>query len=302
MRVTQKGLIQKLIRMNLDLEDVLSIEQKQREQRMMIKIKDQRMINHLMRRKLQDAIAVENKMRSEYRNNKTEMYDFIDRRSNVAKKFRKLQSEIIFKLFDNNIKNNDKKIKNLKLVQNLPSTDSSEVGTNVEKESEMFGVKVNDKDLEDFVQKPANVWGGAELTEKEEAVLQHGKKHRINTRLDNLSNQTEVEKALTNIRYQAMSENEEGNNDTDKLLNDKTNENFLNKNINLSTIRVTDLKYNRRNYAPKAASHKLETNLQQTKSALIDTFDQYTKKHCDKNGDLKNSNMDADFKEGLKGL
>ena len=65
---------------------------------------------------------------------------------------------------------------------------------------------------------------------------------------------------------------------------------------------MTDLKYNRRNHAPKAASHKLETNLQQTKSALIDTFDQYTKKHCDKNGDLKNSNMDADFKEGLKGL
>ena len=50
------------------------------------------------------------------------------------------------------------------------------------------------------------------------------KKHRINIRLDNLSNQTEVEKALTNIRYQTMSENEEGNNDTDKLLNDKTNE------------------------------------------------------------------------------
>ena len=87
------------------------------------------------------------------------MHDFIDRRSNVAKKFRKLQKKIIFKLFDINIKNNDKKIKNLKLVQNLPSTDSSEVGTNVEKESEMFGVKVNDKDLEDFEQKPANVWG-----------------------------------------------------------------------------------------------------------------------------------------------
>ena len=111
-----------------------------------------------------------------YKTTKTKMYDFIDRRSNVAKKFRKLQKEIIFKLFDNNIKNNDKKIKNLKMVKNLPSTDSSEVGTNIEKESEMFGVKVNDKDLEDFEQKPANFWGGAELTEKEEAVLKHGKK------------------------------------------------------------------------------------------------------------------------------
>ena len=40
------------IRMRLALEDVLSIEKKQREQRMMIKVKYQKMINLLMRRKL----------------------------------------------------------------------------------------------------------------------------------------------------------------------------------------------------------------------------------------------------------
>ena len=49
----------------------------------------------------------------------------------------------------------------------------------------MHGVKVEDNDLEAFEKKPVNVWGGAELTEKEEAVLRHGKKHRVNTRLDN---------------------------------------------------------------------------------------------------------------------
>ena len=165
-RVTQKGLIQKLIRMRLALEDVLSIEKKQREQRMMIKIKDQRMINLLMRRKLQDAIAEENKIRREYNNAKTEMYSYVDRRSKVAGKFRNMLNELVTKLFKNNIILNETKIDNLKLEQN--------------------------------------------------------------------------------------------------------------------------------NSSP--------SDLQQTKSTLIDAFDQYTKKHCDKNGDLKEGNMTTEFKEGLKGL
>ena len=57
MSVTQKDLLRELIRKGLALKDVLSIEYKQRQQRRRIKGKDQRLINLLMRRKLDDALA-----------------------------------------------------------------------------------------------------------------------------------------------------------------------------------------------------------------------------------------------------
>ena len=102
------------------------------------------------------------------------------------------------------------------------------------------------------------------------------------------------------MRWQAEHENDDTA--VGQFIEDRDNNNYDNKNIDLSTVKVTDLKYNRRLYAPKAAKHKLETNLQQTRSALEEVFNQYTKVKCDKNGDLKETNMDPDIKEGLKTL
>ena len=55
-----------------------------------------------------------------------------------------------------------------------------------------------------------------------------------------------------------MGENDEGN--IDDLINDETNNNFSNKKIDLAYTKVTDLKYNRSNHAPKAANHKHHTS------------------------------------------
>ena len=101
-----------------------------------------------------------------------------------------------------------------------------------------YGVNVCDDVLDEQEYKLANVWGGVQRSENEEAVLRLRKKHHINTRL----------------------------------------------------------------YPPKAVNHKLETYLKQTKAALEDAFNQYTKKKCDKNDDLKHNSLDSNLKEGLKGL
>ena len=67
---------------------------------MKIKIKDHRMINHIMRRKLQDAIAEENKRRREYRTNKetyVEMIEDGDKRKDkiLMEDLRKIANRII---------------------------------------------------------------------------------------------------------------------------------------------------------------------------------------------------------------
>ena len=62
------------------------------------------------------------------------------------------------------------------------------------------------------------------------------------------------------------------------------------------------MKYNRRVYAPKAAEHKLETNLQQTKAGLEEVFDKYMKDNCDKKGDIRNGNLTESMKKGIKDL
>ena len=117
------------------------------------------------------------------------------------------------------------------------------------------------------------MWGGAKLSETEEAVLKLGKKHCINVRLDSISNQTKIEKGLTKIRWQSENEENDG-----RTFEDLENNNFDNKKIDLSTVKATDLKFNRRLFPPKAANHKPETNIQQTKADLEDAFTQYTKK------------------------
>ena len=63
----------------------------------------------------------------------------------------------------------------------------------------------------------------------------------------------------------------------------------MKKVIHLSNIRATELKYNDRVYPPKAAEHKLETNLQQTKSALEEVFSKYINENCDRKGELEKS-------------
>ena len=74
------------------------------------------------------------------------------------------------------------------------------------------------------------------------------------------------------------------------------------KKIDLATTKATELKYNRRIYAPKAAENKLETNLQQTKVALDETFRKFMNEKCGKKGKLRQSNETEVIKKGVKDL
>ena len=67
--------------------------------------------------------------------------------------------------------------------------------------------------------------------------------------------------------------------------------NDVNKIVDFSMTKATEMKYNRRLYAPNAAPDKLESNLQQTRQALEDEFEKYKVERADNNGNIRESNL-----------
>ena len=63
----------------------------------------------------------------------------------------------------------------------------------------MYGVKVGDEVLKEYEDKPPNIWGGAELTDNEKKVLNLPKKHRVNTKIDDIGS-VEVESNRAKIQ------------------------------------------------------------------------------------------------------
>ena len=117
-RVTQKHLLQKLLREKLGLNDVLSIEYKQRSQRKINKERDYGMIEFHMKRKLKDATEDELEKRKDYKVAKSKLYEIVKHKSKSAKEFRMLQGELIGSLYAKKRVNNKKKVAELREVQN----------------------------------------------------------------------------------------------------------------------------------------------------------------------------------------
>ena len=169
-----------------------------------------------------------------------------------------MQKELITKSFEENVKDNRKKIKSLK-----EANDREE--NNAERVSTVFGVKVGDQELEEHKEKPANVWGGTEVSKEAKEVLNLGKKFRLQQKLDSIATKTEIEKGLTIIRWKEKEEadvEEEEEEINGELFN------IERKCVDLTLKKASDMKFNRRLYAPIAAPEKLESNLQQTREAL----------------------------------
>ena len=83
------------------------------------------------------------------------------------------------------------------------------------------------------------------------------------------------------------------------------NEELMNveqKCVDLNMKKATDMKFNRRLYAPNAAPEKLESNLQQTKEALEEVFEKYKKEKADDKGNIRESNLSSRQAKGLQEL
>ena len=161
-RVTQKDLIRELVKRNIALKDVASIEYKQRQQRKRMKEKDTRMIKPLMKWNLDDAMAEERAVREDYMKAKHELYKTVNNKSKLVKKLRQIQHKYIEGVYNNNKESNKNKIENLKASQNVKVVTQN----GIDESGMMNGVKVDDKVVDDYEEKKANIWGDAVLSEK----------------------------------------------------------------------------------------------------------------------------------------
>ena len=197
-RVTQSMLLTELTRRRIPLKDVRSIEIKQRWQGR--DKKDKALIDFLMKRKKKSAIHEEKVQRRQYWKAKKELYEGagaglrLSRRSRMAVDFRKVQKQVISKSFQENVKENRKKIKALKEANDCEDDNADGV-------AKVFGVKVGDQELDEHKEKPANVWGGSRISTEAKQVLNLGKKFRLQQKLDSIATKTEIEKGLTIIRW-----------------------------------------------------------------------------------------------------
>ena len=66
--------------------------------------------------------------------------------------------------------------------------------------------------------------------------------------------------------------------------------------------RATDMKFNRRLYAPNAANDKLESNLQQIREALEDIHEKYKAERADEKCNIRESNLSSDQSKGLRDI
>ena len=296
-RVTQSMLLTELTRRRIPLKDVRSIEIKQRWQGR--DKKDKALIDFLMKRKKKSAIHEEKVQRRQYWKAKKELYEGagaglrLSRRSRMAVDFRKVQKQVISKSFQENVKENRKKIKALKEANDCEENNADGV-------AKVFGVKVGDQELDEHKEKPANVWGGSRISTEAKQVLNLGKKFRLQQKLDSIATKTEIEKGLTIIRWK---ERDKDDAEVDEEFEE--NEELLNverKLVDLSLKKATDMKFNRRLYAPNAAPEKLESNLQQTREALEEVFEDYKKERTDDKGNIRESNLTDIQRKGLREL
>ena len=295
-RRTQTMLLKELIRKKIPLKDVSSVELKQRWNGR--GRKDSMMIEFLMRRKLRSALNEERKQRRRYLEAKGRLFGGegkVNSRSKVASKFRFLQNCEVTKLYTGNLDRNRKKVTHLKDVNDRDGNNAENVGN-------MFGVKVGNEELSEYEDKPANVWGKAEVGDEAKNVLNLGKKFRLLQKLDSIGTKTEIEKGLTIVRWKEKEKDDEGTKAEEDFYENEELMNVQRKCVDMTLTKATDMKFNRRIYAPNAAPEKLESNLQQTKEALEEVFEKYKKEKSDDKGNIRESNLTTEQAKGLREL
>ena len=131
------------------------------------------------------------------------------------------------------------------------------------------------------------MWGGASISDQEKQVFNLGKKFRLYTQLDSIANNTEVEKGLVIVRWKKKSKDNEESEADAIFAENEFIANKETKTVDFCKTRASDMKYKMRLFAPKAASEKLKSNLQQLREAMDEIFYTYKEEVANKNGNIR---------------
>ena len=152
------------------------------------------------------------------------------------------------------------------------------------------------------------VYGGVETSDNVKRILSKEPGFMIHASIDEVEIEVEIEKGLAKARYELMSrgdeEGEEGGErgDEEGRKDSSQQEVGLNKTLQYSNLRATDIPTVQRLYEPKQGSLRQEIVMESTKEKLMECARKYRSTHCNDKGELKDQNLSKEERQGLKQL
>ena len=247
---------------------------------------DRSLVKYAMKKKVEDAEWAVRQARIKFLKNKTEYNNVIRRNTFIDIEFQSMMKN------ECNTVRLERKAKNSQNVQFLMNKRQEQLEREREKETDIKGVKFRDIDLQVEVHdKNENVvaYGGVEVSDSMAEVLTLNPKMMTFEKVSLVDMDVEIEKACHKARYQWMNENV--NEDDGENGNDNGNENdeadevnatdtldLVNKKIDYTKIRATELPYCSRLIPPKPGSIRQETAIETVKEKLSNVVKEYVDK------------------------
>ena len=205
-------------------------------------------------------------------------------------------------------------VKMIKNSENQIDKPTIYVGTEnpIDNPASYVGIETQDKPanyagMKNQVDKPANYAGIEGITKDQEELLMMAPNHRVYSRLNLESFETELEKAFIKANWEKLREghsNEERNKALETGDNMETLKTFDDKKkvIDFRNLKATDLKNNKRIKIPEFNDDVEEIRSNTIKTELKEVFIKYMKENCDEKGNMLEGNLTVEQVKAIKDL
>ena len=258
--------------------------------------RDAQMVKFIMNRKVCDAEFAIKEMKKEYGKRNAEYNSIVPSRCRADLIFRSMMSVETDKMWK------DGKAKHKNKIRTLTNRFSQKEPM----EANIRHIRYRDADLENMNdnhndKNEPRLYGGVSVNSKTKSLLSKDPNFMLLERIDQTEIEVEIEKGLAKARYELMSTEDEERN--------RVNENHTRATIehntttlNYANLRATDIPTVSRIFPPKPASVKIEKVIDNIKVKLLETVAEYSEKHCDSKGNIKDQNVTREELKTLKDL
>ena len=163
---------------------------------------------------------------------------------------------------------------------------------------EIDGIKLTDQELPAEYSSTARTYGGIELDENEQSLLELPPKYATYEKVESEPCEAEIEKALAKLRWERK-RNDAEHEGNELPMDEKRWHDARTKTIDMREFRSTDLPFNSRIYAPKPLDNETETCLQNLKMELNQCTEKYINEAQRRKKEI---NLTTEQKQGLRSL
>ena len=263
----------------------------------------------IMKDKLQDTEKEVKKARRKFRADTEKYRREIGQQRAADEAFRVVMKREVEKAWKVGSKKNQRKIKTLADRRRQESIEQFE---NNQEDTRFISYKDSDLDqlqagINQENRKNIEIYGGAEINDNVEKILSKEPGFMIHANIDEVEMEVEIEKGMAKARYELMSrgdtEDEYGGDweeEEEEKERNSQKETGLNKTLQYSNLRATDIPTVQRLHEPKQGSLRQEVVMESTKEKLLECAKRYRSTHCNGKGELKDHNLSKEERQGLK--